>query len=658
MKVNYPITLDVKKTNVQKIIHANQGEGYDRELCFTLVSGNEKLNITPENTIYIKGRKDDDTIIDNLCTIKDGKAYYYLTPQNLAVVGDVDCQLVVVSDGVTYSAKFTISVEEGIVTDDEIESADEFGLLIQLIQTVGKGKVYTGATSPSSDPEEYELIKTNDVYIRYSETDLLIYEATSVSTTVTWEEKVAVYTKYSVLKLIANAFIKTVSDEVAYSDSSLDSCEFIDCDDYYTLTVDQFVSTSSSVGDFGIIPYIGDQRQETINISTSQLEPVDIHSFTKFKFFTVGLGITGNSSVVYTLMDKVAWLNEVKKLLDLKQDIMGAGNGIEIINNIIKAKIQGGSDDALSLGLGGLMVSKTALGLDPNFRTKLTDPISNYALASTAFVCDVILGLGNKLAVSIDPTTYVMTLTLKHDNTVLSTGSVDLPLETMVVDADYDSETKEIVLTLQSGSTVRFSVADLVSGLVSTDELEEILADYCTQDELDNLLAAKQDALTESDTVHIDPNGVITATEPKYELIKTIDISQLSEPVSMFVIDQDEQGNAFSYDDVYVEIVGTKASAANSKIAIDSYTSASSYPITTFSKANALNTSNKTIFYDISRKTESSFYGALGGTYNNEVKYERKNANLTYSHKINMVQVYTDTTFTEGILKVYGRRKY
>ena len=61
-----------------------------------------------------------------------------------------------------------------------------------------------------------------------------------------------------------------------------------------------------------------------------------------------------------------------------------------------------------------------------------------------------------------------MTIDLKNTaGDVISTGSVDLPLESMVISASYDDSTKEIVLTLQSGEEVRFSVADLVSGLVS-----------------------------------------------------------------------------------------------------------------------------------------------------------------------------------------------
>ena len=71
---------------------------------------------------------------------------------------------------------------------------------------------------------------------------------------------------------------------------------------------------------------------------------------------------------------------------------------------------------------------------------------------------------------SVDAQTYVLTFSLKNaDGTVISTSSVDLPLESMVVSGVYDEDTKEVVLTLQNGSTVRFSVADLVDGLASAD---------------------------------------------------------------------------------------------------------------------------------------------------------------------------------------------
>lgn len=75
---------------------------------------------------------------------------------------------------------------------------------------------------------------------------------------------------------------------------------------------------------------------------------------------------------------------------------------------------------------------------------------------------------GNKIDLSINNTTYVVTLQLKDkNNNILSTGTVDLPLESVVVSGTYDNTTKKVILTLQSGSTIEFSVADLVSGLQS-----------------------------------------------------------------------------------------------------------------------------------------------------------------------------------------------
>ena len=110
---------------------------------------------------------------------------------------------------------------------------------------------------------------------------------------------------------------------------------------------------------------------------------------------------------------------------------------------------------------------------DSGFITKTVNNLTNYELKTDT---------GHSIDLSINSTTYVMTLNLKNSaGTTISTDTVDLPLETMVVSASYDSQTKEIVLTLQSGSTTRFSVADLVSGLqteiTSTNKLSADLVD-------------------------------------------------------------------------------------------------------------------------------------------------------------------------------------
>jgi hypothetical protein len=63
----------------------------------------------------------------------------------------------------------------------------------------------------------------------------------------------------------------------------------------------------------------------------------------------------------------------------------------------------------------------------------------------------------------------------KDGNTIYTSNVIDLPLESMVVSGSYDSTTKKVILTLQNGNTVEFSIADLVDGLVS-------FTDYASND--------------------------------------------------------------------------------------------------------------------------------------------------------------------------------
>lgn len=71
------------------------------------------------------------------------------------------------------------------------------------------------------------------------------------------------------------------------------------------------------------------------------------------------------------------------------------------------------------------------------------------------------------LRMTIDSSTFVVTAQLyNEDGDALGTAqTVDLPLESVVVGGSYNDQTKKVVLTLQNGNTVEFSVADLVAGL-------------------------------------------------------------------------------------------------------------------------------------------------------------------------------------------------
>jgi len=81
-------------------------------------------------------------------------------------------------------------------------------------------------------------------------------------------------------------------------------------------------------------------------------------------------------------------------------------------------------------------------------------------------VAQIELDTGTSLELSMNTSTYVLTANLKNkDDTVVSTATVDLPLESLVKDIQYDSTTKEIVFILQDGTTRRIPLSDLISGL-------------------------------------------------------------------------------------------------------------------------------------------------------------------------------------------------
>ena len=109
---------------------------------------------------------------------------------------------------------------------------------------------------------------------------------------------------------------------------------------------------------------------------------------------------------------------------------------------------------------------------------------------------------GHSFTMTIDSTTYVVTLSLLDaGGTALSTQTIDLPLESVVVSGSYDADTKEVVLTLQGGTEVRFSVADLVDGLASQAALNAEVAarqqaDNTLQTNINNEASARQQADT------------------------------------------------------------------------------------------------------------------------------------------------------------------
>lgn len=97
---------------------------------------------------------------------------------------------------------------------------------------------------------------------------------------------------------------------------------------------------------------------------------------------------------------------------------------------------------------------------------QLETSLQNYSLITET---------GNKVQIELNNTNYKMKVKLldKNDNVINTSNEIDLPIEQLVKSITYDSETKEIVFTLQDGTQTRVPLSDLISGLVTEDDFNE-----------------------------------------------------------------------------------------------------------------------------------------------------------------------------------------
>ena len=123
-------------------------------------------------------------------------------------------------------------------------------------------------------------------------------------------------------------------------------------------------------------------------------------------------------------------------------------------------------------------------------------------------------------------------------NTIYTSNEIDLPLESTVVDGTYDSANKEVVLTLVSGSTIRFSVADLINGLVSSTDLATALENYYTKNQIDAFLLNKQDNLVAGDNITIDGNTISASGGESEYIIYHTDSNDRKKEIGQKIYDE------------------------------------------------------------------------------------------------------------------------
>ena len=146
-----------------------------------------------------------------------------------------------------------------------------------------------------------------------------------------------------------------------------------------------------------------------------------------------------------------------------KQNALTAGDNITINNDTISATDTIPNNAKLTIQKNWTKIDDFTADASEDKTINITVPVT----ATDVNALPDTTKYGASVDLSINSSTYVVTLTLKDQNwdTLWSAQTIDLPLESVVVSWSYDADTKEVVLVLEWGSEIRFSVADLVSGL-------------------------------------------------------------------------------------------------------------------------------------------------------------------------------------------------
>jgi len=240
---------------------------------------------------------------------------------------------------------------------------------------------------------------------------------------------------------------------------------------------------------------------------------VDILPSANLNLYIDGQGFNANGVKISNYDETAAKVNEHSIILTKKQDKQD--DTLETQNKTVvgainenKARIDKNVEDIENNAQSGEKLAQRVINIESSYvshaeKQNLTEEQKKQARENIGAISSAVDSedIGTSIDLEIDNTTYVMTIKLlNYKDDTLSTKSIDLPLETMVVSGRYDEDTKEVVLTLQSGDEVRFSVADLVQGLVSQTQLNEA-QETATRNAISNHIALGVNGVIEAGRV-------------------------------------------------------------------------------------------------------------------------------------------------------------
>ena len=181
----------------------------------------------------------------------------------------------------------------------------------------------------------------------------------------------------------------------------------------------------------------------------------------------------GNSGQILTKTNNsIVWADQIK--VD-EQIISGSNNAVA--GKAVYESMNGKIDKPSMINGAGYVLTVNASEngfelnpIDNTLNENSVHAIQNktvYSALESKVDLDLLNNYATSLEFDINNNNYVISAVLKHNDDILTSKTIDLPLQTMVISAYYQSATKNLILTLKNNETVSCSVEDIIDGLVS-----------------------------------------------------------------------------------------------------------------------------------------------------------------------------------------------
>lgn len=175
--------------------------------------------------------------------------------------------------------------------------------------------------------------------------------------------------------------------------------------------------------------------------------------------------------IIYSISEKIADINEALDSLENTKL-----SKVETAESLRRAYGVGKDGTQIMLPVSEVPTSNAIAAYNEEGILKASmTPLPGYEtmaypseVVNMAFINELRKHIGAGVRFSMDPQTYIVTFeVLDINGNVLSSGSLDLPLENVVIGCTYNETTHKIEITLQNGTKTEIPVADLVNGLVT-----------------------------------------------------------------------------------------------------------------------------------------------------------------------------------------------